>query len=230
MNYGDDCEGLEAVDLDEVDIRAELDAVSAAECVAAGRAMVTADDYGSLCSAVAVCLADQSEWARFNLTRAVYRQDRHDIDDYGAVVDDLDAMADLVRNGDPLRAGRRIYAEWVGILLGHATEPEYVERLLDEHPDAVAPPAVHVLMLARAEAVRRSAVARTAEAVDEGRRHPPMPPAPAEVERSHRRHKRPERCQRPPGMDRPATSPRQATAPPASTSREVGYPALFCCA
>jgi len=46
---------------------------------------------------------------------------------------------------------------------------------------------------------------------------------------STRRHRRPERCLRPPGLDRPAASPRRATAPP-STSREVGYPARSCCA
>lgn len=222
MNYGDDCEALEAVDLDEVyaDVTDDLTAAAIDELEAEHEAarqarehFAWATSYAEMRAAALDLLDDAALHADAESHTAAYYDDHREAVDLHRHAEHLRRMSDDLRGAHELSAARRAV------------------ELLDPDADGwLLPVEAQLRALIAEERHARHVEARAflaLAAVADARRHPPMLPAPAEVDPSHR-HRRVERCPRPPGLDRPAASPRQATAPPASTSCEVGYPAHAC--
>lgn len=222
MNYGDDCEALEAVDLDEVyaDVTDDLTAAAIDELEAEHEAarqarehFAWATSYAEMRAAALDLLDDAALHADAESHTAAYYDDHREAVDLHRHAEHLRRMSDDLRGAHELSAARRAV------------------ELLDPDADGWLLPVEAQLraLIAEERHARRAeaaaAMARRASA--SVRKQARKLPRPTDLDAEHRR-RRAERCPRPPGFDRPAASPRQATAPPASTSCEVGYPAHAC--
>ncbi len=227
MNYGDDCEALEAVDLHDVDVDAWHDAydddyVEAARAEAAERERAVAEarerfawatNYAEVRAEALDLLDDAALHADAEAHTAAYYGDHREAVELRRHAEQLRRKRDELRGAHELSAACRAV------------------ELLDPDADGwvlPAAPQLHALIAEERDARRAEAAAAMARRSSASvRKQARKLPLPTEVDASHRR-RRAERCPRPPGFDRPAASPRQATAPPASTSCEVGYPAHAC--
>lgn len=222
MNYGDDCEALEAVDLDEVyaDVTDDLTAAAIDELEAEHEAarqarehFAWATSYEELRAEALDLLDDAALQADAEAHASAYFGDHRESTELRRHAEQLRRKRDQLRGAHELSAACRavelIDPDADGWVL--PVEPQ-LRALIAEERDA-----------RRAEAAAAMAQRASASVRKQARKLP----RPTDLDAEHRR-RRAERCPRPPGFDRPAASPRQATAPPASTSCEVGYPAHAC--
>ncbi len=271
MNYGDDCEALEAVDLSTR--KAAARGSTSEHAASALHAFTTATTYSDACAATLDMLALEDHGAPpatvAHCARPVPWGWRSEAALLLAVLRNrpefLPAVLTVMGAGLAITANHPNPAVAVGLLalgigcVALLTLGDIAERSVVVNKDVAircalgaADPAAaghiacywsHIagldpdatrLRLLQAQATERAITLRVEElyaAIADGRRErwPALDAEPVKRAYCHLdRHRRVERCPRPPGLDRPAASPRQATAPPAPTSCEVGYPAHAC--